>query len=342
MARAGAGRPSRRRQARRPEREGRAPGLVGQVRRRGRPEREGGPGRPAHGGRRARAPERRGRPAEGRGSRGGAAGRECPPAARHGRRVSAREWGLPTPRSAFELLYGRNAVLEALRAGRRRPYALAIATGARAEGTLAAILELAQARGLPVREVERDELDRLADGHQGVALEASPYPYEEPDVLVERAGPDALYLLLDLIEDPQNLGTLLRTADAVGVAGVLIPAHRAAGVTPAVSNASAGAVEHLPLAQVSNLVQAMEELRRAGVWLAGLESLPEAQLYDQIDWRGPMALVVGSEGRGLRRLVRERCDLLVRLPMAGHVSSLNAAVAGSIALYHAWRRRASE
>ncbi len=246
------------------------------------------------------------------------------------------------PHGTMEMLYGRNAVLEALRAGRRRAYTLAVAAGARAEGTLGTILELARERELPVTEVERQELDRLAEGHQGVALEASPYPYEDFDALVARSGPGALYLLLDLIEDPQNLGTLLRTAEATQVAGVVLPERRAAGVTPAVSNASAGAVEHLPVAQVTNLVQAMEALRAAGVWLAGLEDVPEAGLYDEADWRGPMALVVGSEGRGMRRLVREHCDFLVRLPMAGRINSLNAAVAGSIVLYHAWRRRTAE
>jgi len=246
------------------------------------------------------------------------------------------------PPGALDLLYGRNAVLEALRAGRRRPYTLAVARGARAEGTLAAILDLARERGIPVHPVEREQLDAMAEGHQGVALEASPYPYADLDDLLKAVGPASLFLLLDLIEDPQNLGTLLRTADAVQVAGVVIPERRAAGITPAVVNASAGAVEYLPVAQVTNLVQAMEALRGAGVWLAGLEALPEAQPYDQADWRGPMALVVGSEGRGMRRLVRETCDFVVRLPMAGHVSSLNAAVAGSIVLYHAWRVRTAE
>ena len=123
------------------------------------------------------------------------------------------------------------------------------------------------------------------------------------------------------------------------VSGVLIPQRRAASVTPAVSNASAGAVEHLAVAPVGNLVRAMEALREAGVWLAGLEDVPEARVYDEVDWRGPLGLIVGSEGRGMRRLVRERADFMVRLPMAGRIGSLNAAVAGSIVLYHAWRQR---
>lgn len=238
-----------------------------------------------------------------------------------------------------EFLSSRNAVLEALRAGRRRAYYLAVARGAQASGTLAEILELAGRHQVPVREVDRQDLDHLAPGNQGLALQVSGYPYADLDDLIGRAGPEALFLLLDLIEDPQNLGTLLRTAEAVQVSGVIIPEHRAAGVTPAVSHASAGAVEYLAVAQVGNLVQTMEALRQVGVWLIGLEDVPEAQIYDQVNWQGPSAIVVGSEGRGMRRLVRERCDLLVRLPMAGRINSLNAAVAGSIVLYHAWRSR---
>ncbi len=241
-----------------------------------------------------------------------------------------------------ELLYGRNAALEALRAGRRRVEYLAVAAGAQRTGTLAQIIELAQARGIPVREVDRLQLDEAVPGHQGLALHVGPYPYADLDALIERVGPRALFLLLDCIEDPQNLGTLLRTADAVEIAGVVIPEHRAAAVTPAVSSASAGAVEHLSVARVPNLVRAMEQLREAGTWIIGLEDVPEAQAYDEVDWHGPLAVVVGSEGRGMRRLVRERCDLLVRLPIAGHTGSLNAAVAGSIALYHAWRIRERE
>ena len=242
--------------------------------------------------------------------------------------------------SGIEFLYGRNAVLEALRAGRRRFFGLAVARGVRTGGLLSAILAEAQRRRVAVREVERQELDRLSEGHQGVALQASGYPYQELEVLTARVDPQAMFLLLDCVEDPQNLGTLLRTAEAVQVAGVVIPEHRAATVTPAVSNASAGAVEYLPVARVGNLVRAMEALQAAGVWLVGLEDVPEAQIYDQTVWLGPIALVVGSEGRGMRRLVREHCDILVRLPMAGRINSLNAAVAGSIVLYHAWRRRA--
>jgi 23S rRNA (guanosine2251-2'-O)-methyltransferase len=238
-----------------------------------------------------------------------------------------------------DLLYGRNAVLEALRANRRRAYYLAVARGPQSGASLEAILALAEERNISIREVEREELDRLSAGNQGVALQVSAYPYADFDELVATIGPQSLFLLLDCIEDPQNLGTLLRTAEAAQVGAVVIPERRAAGVTPAVSNASAGAVEYLPVAQVGNLVQAMEQLRAAGMWLVGVEDVPEARIYDSLNWQGPMALIVGSEGAGVRRLVRERCDLLVRLPMAGRIHSLNAAVAGSIVLYQAWRGR---
>ncbi|MGQ9681285.1 MAG: 23S rRNA (guanosine(2251)-2'-O)-methyltransferase RlmB [Anaerolineae bacterium] len=246
------------------------------------------------------------------------------------------------PRPELEFLYARNSILEALRANRRRARYLAVAKGVQVSGTLAEILDLARARGLAAREVERRQLDELVPSHQGVALESSPYPYADDDEIYDRIGAGGLYLLLDCLEDPQNLGTLLRTADAVGVAGVLMPEHRAAGVTPAVSASSAGAVEHLLVARVGNLVHAMEVLKERGVWLVGLEDVPEARPFDSVDWRGSLALVVGSEGRGMRRLVRERCDYVVRLPMAGHVGSLNVSVAGSIALYHAWRQRSTE
>jgi 23S rRNA (guanosine2251-2'-O)-methyltransferase len=149
----------------------------------------------------------------------------------------------------------------------------------------------------------------------------------------------ALFLLLDLLQDPQNVGSLLRTAEAVGVHGVVIPRRRAVGVTPAVVSASAGAVEHLRVAQVTNLARTIDELKRRDIWVAGLDTGADAGLLDQADLRGPLALVVGSEGYGLRRLVREKCDFSVRLPMRGRVASLNAAVAGSVALYEVDRQR---
>ena len=245
-----------------------------------------------------------------------------------------------------ELLYGRNAVRECLRAGRRTVYKVLLAEGVKESGTVADILNTARGQGIVPQRVERRQLDGLGDvNHQGVAAEVEPYPYSDPEEMLkvaEERGDRPLLLLLDCLQDPQNLGTLLRTAEAVGVHGVIIPKRRAVAVTPAVVNASAGAVEHLFIARVTNLVQAMERLKAADVWVAGLEDVPEAQLYHRADLNIPLALVVGSEGAGMRRLVRERCDFLIRLPMRGRIGSLNASVAGSIALYEIWRQREAE
>lgn len=243
-----------------------------------------------------------------------------------------------------ELLYGRNAVREALRAGRRDLIRLTVSAGAQEVGALSEIVRLAEQRALPVDRAERQALDRqLRDvNHQGVALETGEYPYVDLadclDLAVQRREP-ALLLLLDHLQDPQNIGTLLRTAEVVGVHGVIMPSRRAAEVTPAVVNASSGATEHLQIAIVANLAQTIGEIQRAGVWVVGVENDERAEVFDRVDLNLPLALVVGAEGAGLARLVRERCDFLVRLPMQGQIASLNAAVAGSIALYHAWRQR---
>lgn len=243
----------------------------------------------------------------------------------------------------FEMLYGRNAVHEALRAGRRRCQSLLLAKGVRESDTISDILRLAAERRIPVRQVDRRQLDELGPvNHQGIAAQVGVYPYAEVEAMLDLArqrNEPALLLLLDCLQDPQNLGTLLRTADAVEVHGVVIPRHRAADITPAVSNSSAGAVEHLLIAQVTNLVRVMEALKQEGIWIVGLENLPEAQDYHRTDLKMPLALVVGSEGYGLSRLVREHCDLWIKLPIRGHIGSLNAAVAGSVALYEVWRQR---
>jgi len=245
-----------------------------------------------------------------------------------------------------ETLYGRNAVYESLRAGRRQFYRLLIAETVRVVDVVADILRLAEAVDVPVERVPRRHLDWLGDAnHQGVVLEASEYPYTDLDEILaeaQRRGDPPFLLLLDLVQDPQNLGSLLRTAEAVGVHGAVIQRRRAAGITPAVVHTSAGAVEHLRVAQVTNLPDAISRLKARDVWVVGLENVRGAQRYDQADLSGPLALVVGSEGKGLRRLVQDRCDLMVYLPMAGEVTSLNAAVAGSVVLYEAWRQRVAE
>ncbi|MEJ2012383.1 MAG: 23S rRNA (guanosine(2251)-2'-O)-methyltransferase RlmB [Anaerolineales bacterium] len=242
-----------------------------------------------------------------------------------------------------EVIYGRNPVLEVLKARRRHVEALQLAQGAEVRGTLADLIDLAQAHSIPVENIGRDELDQLGVNHQGIAAVVSPYPYAELAAILERAGdadPHALVLLLDALQDPQNLGTLLRTAEAVNVCGVIMPGHRSASVTPAVVRASAGASEHLLIAQY-NLVQAMDALKENGFWIAGLERVPEARPLADAPLGGNLAIVVGSEGSGMRRLVRESCDFLVGIPMYGRIESLNAAVAGSLVLYAARERQGS-
>lgn len=242
-----------------------------------------------------------------------------------------------------EALYGRNAVYEALRAGRREFYGLSLAEGTRESDVIDRIIRLAEDAEVPVQRVARGDLDRFGHfSHQGVVLEVGEYPYSSLDEmchLAETDGDAPLFLLLDLLKDPHNVGSLLRTAEAAGVHGVVIQRRRAVDITPAVVHTSVGAVEHLRVTQVTNLVRAIEWLKDQRVWVAGMEAVAGAQRYDEADLTGPLAIVVGSEGRGMRRLVGERCDFLIRLPMRGVVTSLNAAVAGSIVLYESLRQR---
>ncbi len=242
-----------------------------------------------------------------------------------------------------DVLYGRNAVAEALRAGRRKARMLLLAEGTDDRKTVGDLADLAGARGVEVEYVSRTELERRAPGvnHQGAVLEVGPYPYADYDDLLAtmRGNPEALLLVLDSVQDPQNLGTLLRTAEAAGVTGVVIPEHRAVQVTPAVVNASAGAVEHLLVAVVTNLVRAVEQAKEAGAWVVAAEAVPEAIAPASADLTGPLVVVIGSEGQGVGRLLRETCDLTVRIPLVGKVGSLNAATAGSILLYEVVRQR---
>jgi 23S rRNA (guanosine2251-2'-O)-methyltransferase len=243
-----------------------------------------------------------------------------------------------------ETIYGRNPVYECLRAGRRDLFGVMISQGAQKRGTLAEIVALAEQCRVPVRRVERLQLDKLGKriNHQGVVAEVSGYPYADLDEILSAAtgrGEPPWVLLLDCLQNPQNLGTLLRTAEVVGVHGVVIPGRRSAEVTPAVVSASSGASEHLRIAQVTNLVRAMESLKERDVWVAGLEDVPDAQELWHADLGGALGLVVGSEGQGMRRLVRETCDFHIRLPMRGQIGSLNASVAGSVALYEVARQR---
>lgn len=240
-----------------------------------------------------------------------------------------------------EWIGGRNPIFEVLRTGRRELFQLRIADGVKDSGRVADILDLCKKRQVPIEYVPRAQLNSLVSSHQGMALSVSRYPYAELHDIIDLAGrgvEPVFVLILDTLQDPQNLGTLLRTGEAVGVHGVVLPLRRTATVTPAVVNASSGASEHLLITQM-NLARAIDRLKEMGVWVVGLEAGQEALFPEQVRLDGPLALVVGGEGKGMRSLVSDSCDLLLRLPMRGNVDSYNAAVAGSIALYLSWGTR---
>jgi len=232
-----------------------------------------------------------------------------------------------------EWITGRNPVMEVMQAKRRQVFRLLLASGVEEKGRIAEILRAAASIKVPVERVARERLERLGENSQGVAVEVGVYPYvglyDIYDLAKERN--EALFVLvLDVIQNPQNLGTLLRTAEAVGVHGVIIPQHRAAEVTPAVVSASAGASEHLLITR-GNIARSLEQLKEAGAWVVGLAEGEDSSA--EVPLGGPIALVVGNEGEGMRALVRQQCDYILSLPMRGRIQSLNAAVAGSIVLY---------
>lgn len=239
-----------------------------------------------------------------------------------------------------DCVFGRNAVLEALKSERPAD-ALYIAKGEHG-GSVGAILALARERGVVVKEADRRKLDQLSGGgnHQGVALLAAARAYAELEdlfALAKSRGEEPFFLLCDEIEDPHNLGAMLRTAEAAGAHGAIVPRRRSAPLSQAVAKASAGAVEYIPVARVANLCAAIEELKARGVWVYGADTRGEP--YDAKPLTGALALVIGSEGRGLGRLVRERCDGLLALPMKGKIGSLNASVAAGILMYEIARYR---
>ncbi len=244
-----------------------------------------------------------------------------------------------------EILYGRNPVLEALRSG-RVPRRLLLAEGLEPDARVAELRRLVTALGAPVEARKRRQLDDIAhsEHHQGVVAyfdrrQLGGLHQLTELVAAERgAGWPALVLCCDELQDPHNLGALVRTAEACRATAVVTLRHRSAPVTAAVAKASAGATEHLPLLRVTNLRQALDALRAAGVWVVGLDGGAQER-YDAVDYRVPTALVVGAEGPGMRPLTRASCDRTVRLPMGGRVGSLNAAVAGSILLYEVARQR---
>ncbi len=241
-----------------------------------------------------------------------------------------------------EFIYSRNAVYETLRAKRRDVFRIQIAEGVQEKGNLIEILKMAKERKIPVERVQRPRLDKIHEHHQGVMAEVSGYHYADLIDILESARQKSeppFILLIDSLQDPQNFGALLRTAEAIGVHGIVIPLAHSVEVTAAVVNASSGASEHLLITR-QNLSQATDALKDAECWIVGLDQNGET-ISDKTEkhLRGAVGLVVGSEGEGIRQLVRSKCDIVLKLPMKGKVESLNAAVAGSVALYLAYLAR---
>ncbi len=238
-----------------------------------------------------------------------------------------------------ELIYSRNAVYETLRAKRRQVFSIDIAEGVQDKGKIDEILKLAQEQKIRVNRVPRPRLDKVHQNNQGIVAEVSSYPYSDVIEILDHAkGEMPFVLMLDSLQDPQNFGTLIRTAEALGVHGVVIPTARSVDVTPAVVNASSGASEHMLIAQ-ANLSQTIDALKANDIWVVGLDQAGAEIEAGSRHLKGALALVVGSEGEGLHDLVRKKCDIVLKLPMKGQIESLNAAVAGSVALYLAYLSR---
>lgn len=235
-------------------------------------------------------------------------------------------------------IVGRNAVMEALKSGRPLDSVL-IARGER-QGSIGAIVARCRENGIPVKEADSRKLDAMSSNHQGVIAIAACKDYvtlEELFAAAEEKGEPPFFIVCDELEDPHNLGAILRTAEAAGAHGVVVPRRRSVGLTGAVYKASAGAVEYVPVARVANITDALKEMKKRGMWIYGLDM--DGEDWCSTDLTGAMALVVGSEGRGVSRLVRENCDFVLSLPMSGRINSLNASVACGIVLYEAARQR---
>lgn len=240
-----------------------------------------------------------------------------------------------------DVLIGRNAVIEAIRSG-RGINKLLIADGDK-EGSVKEVISLAKEQGIVIQFVERSKIEGIAGGlrHQGVLAYVAPVAYSDLETILQAAetkGEAPFLLLLDELEDPHNLGALLRTADATGVHGVLIPKRRSVPLTATVAKTSAGAVEYVPVARIGNIAQMLRKLKDKGFWVAGAD-MDGSQNYYEADLTGPLVLVVGSEGHGMSRLTKEQCDFIVKMPMVGKINSLNASVAGSILMYESMRQR---
>ena len=237
------------------------------------------------------------------------------------------------------LIIGRNPVMEALKSGREIDK-LIVAKDT--EGSIRKIIGMAKDRNLAYQFAEKTALDRIADGrtHQGVIAYVSTFEYCDVDDILEKArnkGEDPFLIILDGIEDPHNLGAIMRSADGAGAHGIIIPKRRAAGITDVVAKASAGAVEYVPVAKVANIAQTVDKLKELGVWTFACDM--DGTEYDKADLKGSLALVIGAEGQGISRLVKEKCDFSISIPMSGKISSLNASNAAAILMYEVSRQR---
>lgn len=240
---------------------------------------------------------------------------------------------------SHDWIYGKNPVIEALKSD-RDIHKIWIAENSQ-KGQMQHILKLAKERNVFVQYVPRKKLDQMIPDHQGVVAQIAAYQYAEVDDLLNHAkskNEDPFLVILDGLEDPHNLGSILRTADACGVHGIIIPKRRSVGLTQTVAKLSTGAIEYVPVARVTNLARTIDELKEKGLWIFGTD-MKDSQDYRKMDATLPLALVIGSEGKGISRLVREKCDFIVHLPMKGHVTSLNASVAAAILMYEVQRKR---
>jgi len=291
---------------------------------------------------------------KGRGPTPKAVDREGHPAARRARAAAKRSPGRTSPGARRppgrsrdsggpEWVTGRNPVVEALRAGVPAT-ALWVAERIDSDDRVRESLKLAAEAGIPLMEAHRAELDRVGGTapHQGLALQVPAYDYAHPDDVLDSGGAASLVVALDGVTDPRNLGAVLRSAAAFGAHGVVVPARRSAGVTAAAWKASAGAAARVPVARATNLTRALQDYRSAGCYVVGLDGSAEVELADVDLLTDPVVLVVGSEGKGLSRLVRDTCDVVAAIPISAATESLNAAVAAGIALYEVARRRRSE
>lgn len=239
-----------------------------------------------------------------------------------------------------QYIVGRNPVLEILKSEKEIEKIFVLR--GELKGSINKIIGIAKDRNIIIQQVDRNKLDQISEGnaHQGVAALVTPYEYSTIDAILDRGeelNKPPFLLVLDGIEDPHNLGAIIRTAECGGVQGIIIPKRRSAGVTQTVYKSSAGAVEHMLIAKVNNISDAIEELKKKGLWIYGADVAGE-EYYFNTDLKGPVALVIGSEGKGISRLVKEKCDFLLKIPMFGEISSLNASNAASILIYEVVRQ----